>query len=195
MKNRDYWNWLEKQPDNIKKKIIEDSPWYNLPDGTHVWVNTLTTKRCRKEIDGHIYLQELGAKSTEYVWANTHYVNAQLYYEKATIKEYCDYVFSKTEFPKEIELFKATSENYHHELTIQLFEVEDNDGQSLPIPLCWEKRSKYRGRTVCIHPVWICDYKCLLFSWAQGAISYKWRPNDAFISLEPLTEKEIIEAF
>ena len=123
MKDREYWSWLESQPDNIRKKIIEESPWYTLETGTHIWLNRFTHKNCYKKIDGHIYTQELGAESDEYVWEGVHYVNSQLTYETGTIQEYCDYKFSKTEFPKEIELFRDTRENYHHAIIIQLFKI------------------------------------------------------------------------
>ena len=36
MKSRDYWNWLEEQPDHIRKSIIERSPWYTLSKDTPV---------------------------------------------------------------------------------------------------------------------------------------------------------------
>lgn len=193
MKDKTYWDWLEVQPDDFKKEIIEKSPWYNLQDGTHVWLNTITRKNCYKQIDGHIYTQEVGAESNEYIWAGTHYVKDYCC-EKATIKEYCDYYYSKRGLPKEIELFSNTKDNFHHAMTIQLFEVRKND-DTFGIPFCWQNRNKYWGRTICIHPVWVCDYKCLLFSWAEGNINYKWRPSNAFLSLEPMTEKEIIDTF
>ena len=193
MKDREYWSWLESQPDNIRKKIIEESPWYTLEAGTHIWLNRFTHKNCYKKIDGHIYTQELGAESDEYVWEGVHYVNSQLNYESGTIQEYCDYKFSKTEFPKEIELFRDTRENYHHAIIIQLFKINDYTDEPFGIPFCWRKNNKFIGRTVCIHPVWICDYKHLIFSWNENVINYKWKPTDCFLSLEPLTEKDIME--
>lgn len=190
MKNRDYWNWLEVQSDNAKKEIIENSPWYNIKDGTHVWMNKITQKRCCANINGHIYTQELSAESDEYIWAGTNYVK-DYHYEKATIKEYCDYYYDNRGMAKEIEMFSPTRENYHHAMAINLFEVRKDD-DTFGIPFCWQNRHKYFGRTVYIHPLWICDYKHLLFSYVDGNINYKWKPNDVFLSFEPMTETEIL---
>ena len=104
MKNRDYWHWLEEQPDHIRKSIIERSPWYNLPKDTPVWLNRLTTKRCHVEIDGHIYKSELTAESEKYLWGYSSWVNDDHYYSTGTIKEQFEYCYSKKGLALEIDV-------------------------------------------------------------------------------------------
>lgn len=201
MKNRNYWHWLEEQPDHIRKSIIERSPWYNLPKDTPVWLNRLTTKRCHVEIDGHIYKSELTAESEKYLWGYSSWVNDEHYYSTGSIKDQFEYYYSKTKFAVEIEIFRHTFENCHKSISIQLFGCEDPDfkpaDDSFLAPRPWticgqENIHKSHPQVIHIHPVWVCDYKHLPISFVGGNVDYRYRPTDCFLSLEPLTAKQIM---
>lgn len=197
MKDRTYWNWLEEQPDHIRKSIIEKSPWYNLPKDTPVWLNRLTTKRCHAEIDGHIYKSELTAESEKYLWGYSSWVNDKHYYSTGTIKEQFEYCYSKKGLALEIEMFRRTFENMHRSISIQLFGCEDPDFKPADdrffVPRPWTT-SVYKSdpRVIHIHPVWVCDYKHMPISFVEGIVDYRYRPTDCFLSLEPLTAKQIM---
>lgn len=196
MKNKIYWNWLEVQPDHIRKSIIERSPWYTLSEGTPVWLNHLTTKRCHVEIDGHIYKSELTAESEKYLWGYSSWVNDKQCYSIGTIKEQFER-YSKRGLSFEIEIFRRTFENMHNSIAIQLLGCEDPDfkpaDDSFFTPRPWTTNvHKSRSRIICIHPVWVCDYKHMPISFVDGNINYMYRPTESFLSLEPLTAKQII---
>ena len=197
MKDRTYWNWLEEQPDHIRKSIIEKSPWYNLPKDTPVWLNRLTTKRCHAEIDGHIYKSDLTAESEKYLWGYSSWVNDNHYYSTGTIKEQFEYCYSKKGLALEIEMFRRTFENMHRSISIQLFGCEDPDFKPADdrffAPCPWTT-SVYKSATriIHIHPVWVCDYKHMPISFVEGIVDYRYRPTDCFLSLEPLTAKQIM---